>query len=381
MPNTLVEILRPRTLDDIVGQGHLLGPDAPLRRLAESNNLPNIILYGPPGTGKSSIANILAETTQTRFVKLNATSFTVKELRKHLGDDPVTIYIDEIYRLSSNQADVLLPYTENSLVTLIGATTENPFHSLKAALISRSHIFELYPLKPRDIASLIVRAAQHGGHLDIRIEQDASRYIIKVACGDGRKAISIVDLAARISGGSLITLDLVQSIAPNKYHTYSRDKHYDWASAIQGAIQVSDPDAAIYFLAQALESGEDPRYIGRRVLVSAAEDASSDPMATSVAHAAYTAAKEIGRPECDLLLAQAVIIIATSPRDKSSAIAIWDAIKDVKEGHDIEVPKEMRDSHYEGAKLLGNGGFGDGSNPDSYIGVSKKYYKPLNNIV
>jgi putative ATPase len=230
-------------------------------------------------------------------------------------------------------------------------------------------------LTDAEVCKLLVKGIKHIRltKADFKIDNDSIKAVIKAANHDGRKAVSILEMASLVSDN--ITVDIVTSIAPNKYYAFSDNAHFDYASAYQGSIQASDPDAAIYWLAQWLESGEDPRYIARRLLVSAAEDAYSNPICTAVAHAAYTAACEVGRPECDIVMAQATIMIATSERNKTAANAIWQAVKDVRSKADLEIPREMRDSHYPGAKQLGHGQYHDGADMSAYVGIKKRYVK------
>jgi putative ATPase len=268
----------------------------------------------------------------------------------------------------------LLPFVENGWIILIGATTENPFHSINSALLSRSHIFELEPLQETDLARLVWKGAKS---LGVKITPGAVKHIIRIACGDARKAINTLDFAVELSDGDEITQEDVSDIAPNKYMVFGKGEHFDLASAYQGSIQASDADSAIYWLAKWLESGEDPRYIARRLMVSASEDAAGNPECAAVAHSAYIAAREIGRPECDIILAHATILAAKAPRNKGAANAIWAAVSDVRKGQAEWVPKEMKDSHYPGAKDLGHGQYHDGGEPLSYVGVNRKYVKGL----
>jgi putative ATPase len=384
MNQPLAAKLRPTTLDQIVGQEHLLAAGSPLRRMIESGELRTLILYGPAGTGKTTIARVIANHVHLPFVALNATNATVKEVRK-VGEDSVkagqatVLFVDEIHRFSKTQQDALLAMVEEGIIVFIGATTENPFHSVNSPLISRSQIFQLNALNSKQVGLLMVRAIKYlrGTTPNFSLSKDAFSHVLRVSCGDGRKAISVVEMLNHIYRDAEVSLEQAQAVAPNKYTVFSEDMHYDLASAFQGSIQASDPDAAIYWLAKWLESGEDPRYIARRLLVSAAEDAFSNPLCTAVAHAAYRAAAEIGRPECDIVMAQATIMIANSPRDKTAANAIWEAVRDVKHKLDLEIPKEMRDSHYEGAKMLGQGAYHDGVNQAAYVGISKTYVHPI----
>lgn len=375
--------LRPRTLDEIVGQSHLIAKGAPLRKIIEADKLSSILLSGPAGTGKTTLAEVIASTTKTNFIRLNATSASVKDIRKagqHATDEGIAtvMFMDESHRMSRVQEDAFLPFVESGAIIFIGATTENPFHSTHSALLSRSQIFILEPLDNCDIARLILRGVEfyRKEGKDIEIDEEAILHIIKVSCGDGRKALSILELAVEIAEDNHITFATVEVIAPSKYMVFTKDTHFDLASWTQGAIQASDPDAAVFALAKWLEAGEDPRYIARRIIVCASEDAAGSPEAAMVAHSAYVAACEVGRPECDIVLAHAVTFIASCPRDKSAAFAIWEALKDVRNKADVEVPKEMRDCHYKGSEKLGHGSYKDGKNQHHYVGVSKKYYNP-----
>lgn len=377
----LADVLRPNTLDEIIGQQHLVGKDAPFRKLIESDKLQSFILYGPPGTGKTTIGAVVAKITKRNFVPINATNASIKDIRKVADraeklNDSVIIFVDECHRFNRTQQDSLLPYVEKGNLIFIGATTENPFHSVNEPLISRSQIFKLEPLGNADIAKIIKKVIDYykNSNKEIKISKEAAMHLIKVCCGDGRKAITILDTLINMI--SDITLEAVQLVAPNKYMSLTDDDHFDLASWTQGALQASDPDAAVFALAKWLESGEDPRYIARRIMTAASEDAAGSPEAAIVAHSAYVAACEIGRPECDIILAHAAILIASCPRDKSAAKAIWTALKDVRDGFNVEVPKQMRDSHYSGAAQLNQGSYKDGKEQSAYIGVNKTYYKP-----
>lgn len=373
--------IRPDSLDDVVGQQHLIGPKKPLRRIIETDDLSSAIFYGPAGTGKTTIAKIISKTTKRKFASLNATDAKVAQVRQ-LGktaektENPVVLFVDEIHRFSKSQSDVLLPFVEAGHVVFIGATTENPFHSLTSPLTSRSQIFKFESLNPTELGTLVVRAMKHvRQERKVSIAPEAAKHLIRMSCGDGRKILNLLELAlALLQDSEHIDLEVAKEAAPSKYVIFGMDDHFDLASAFQGSIQASDPDAALYWLAKWLESGEDPRYIARRLLVSAAEDACSSPQCTAVANAAFTAACHIGRPECDIVLAQATVLVATAERDKSAANGIWAAIKDVRNNADIAVPKEMKDSHYAGAKRLGHGSFKDGSDSSKYVGVNKRYY-------
>jgi putative ATPase len=367
--------LRPKTFDEVIGQQHLVMPGSAFRESIEANTFGSFILYGVPGIGKTSIVNVIEQ--QHIIHKFNATTFTVKELRKVLDTDKETIvFVDDCYRLTASQADVLLPYLETSRIRFIGASADNPFLTMRASLLSRCQIFALEPLQEIDLIKLIVNGIKHLKKSDDSIvtNKEAILYMARVSCGDARKALAILQAAYNFNPS--INLNNVKKIAPSKYYRRSESDKYDYASAFQGSIQASDVDAAIYWLSKWLESGEDPRYIARRLLVCAAEDAYSNPICTAVAHAAYTAACEIGRPECDLVMAQAVCLIATSKRDKTSHDAIRAAVNDVRHGVNIEVPKSLKDCHYPGAAMLGHGSYCDGANQSEYIGIDRKYFKP-----
>jgi putative ATPase len=313
---------------------------------------------------------------------MNATTASVKEI-KELGKRTeatginIILMIDEIHRLSTVQMDALLPLVENNIFVFIGATTESPFHTITSPLLSRCQIFTLEPLTEKELATILLRTVQYiWNYRELEIDSEAALYLVRISVGDARKLISTLEMAVDIIQDNHITMEVMRAVAPSKYMVFSEGMHYNLASATQGSIQASDPDAAVYWLAKWLESGEDPRYIARRVFISAGEDACSNPICTAVAHAALVAAEKIGRPECDILLAQAVCLIASSPRDKAAAIAIWEALKDIREGVDVQVPKEMRDCHYIGHEKLGHGAYHDGMNQEAYIGVKKKYYRP-----
>jgi len=379
--------LRPKTLDEIVGQPHLLSRESPLRKLIEADLLSSLVLGGPAGTGKTTIAEVIARITKSTFLRLNATSATIKDIRQagqaatERGLSAV-MFMDECHRMTRVQEDAFLPFVESGALIFIGATTENVFHSIHSPLLSRSQIFILEPLSIKDLLKLILRGIDYYRNNEIKeyrsleVDVEAAQYIAKVSCGDGRKAISLLEMAVEITENNHITQQIVESIAPSKYMVFSDDTHFDLASWLQGAIQASDPDAAVFALAKWLEAGEDPRYIARRIMVSASEDAAGSPEAALVAHNAFLAACEIGRPECDIVLAHAVTLIASCPRDKSSAKAVWAAVKDVRDKADVEVPKKMRDGHYPGAEKLGHGAYQDGSQPMEYVGIKRTYYHP-----
>lgn len=381
----LPSILRPEKLDDILGQNHLIGPGKSLRKLVESKRLSSLIIWGPAGTGKTTLARVIAKTSGFKFKPLNATDASVKDIRSE-GDmakksgQTTVMFVDEIHRFSKTQQDVLLPLVEDGILILIGATTENPYMSVNNPLISRSHIFEVRQLTKTDLVRIFMKGVAYYRKIgqNITATEEAVLRTVVLSCGDARKVLMILELAVMtLPDDSLeINLDLINLVAPNKYNILGDTEHYDLASAYQGSIQASDPHSAVFWLAKWLESGEDPRYIARRLLVSAAEDAFSSPQCLIAANAAYTAAAEVGRPECDIVLSAATIMVALAPRDKSAAKAIWAAVKDVRDNLDIVVPDKMRDCHYQGAKKMGHGEYKDGINQHAYVGVNKVYYEP-----
>jgi len=383
----LASRLRPKSIDEVIGQDHLLGPSGKLRKLIQSDILTSIILFGPAGTGKSSLAEVIAHTTKSEFIRLNATQATTKDIRKY-GEKakgqgtPIVVFLDEIHRFSKTQQDAFLPYVESGHIILIGATTENPYFSVNSSLLSRAQmVCELEPLKPAHLLAVLKRGLEYykanGKH--VTIDREAAMYLITIANGDGRKVLSTLEVAVAVADNASetkITIELIKAVSPSKHMVFGDQSHFNIASAFQGSIQASDPDAAIYWLSMWLESGEDPRYIARRLMVSASEDAAGNPECAMVAHSAYVAACEVGRPECDIILAHATVLTASAPRNKSAACAIWEAVKDVREGVSVEVPKEMRDSHYPAAGKLGHGDYHDGANQAKYVGISRRYYKP-----
>lgn len=399
--------MRPRTLEEFVGQNHFAGEGKLLRRLLAADRLSSAIFYGPPGTGKTTLAHIIAGHTSAAFEALHAAGVGVKEVREVLsqakdrlaGDGRRTVlFLDEIHRFNRAQQDVLLDDVENGLVILIGATTENPFFSVNSPLISRSQIFQFEPLTENDIRLILDRAiadSERGvGRYEVKISEDAINHWIVTSDGDARRALMALEVAVlsqlQVRGGGtgplVIDMAVAEESIQRKAIVYdgTGDEHYDAASALIKSMRGSDPDAAVYWLARMLEAGEDPRFIARRVAICAAEDVgNADPQALVVANAAAEVTMLVGLPECELPLSQAVIYVATAPKSNASATAIWDARKDVREGRTLPVPKHLRDQHYQGASRLGHG---DGykyvhDNPDGfveqdYLGADKMYYRP-----
>ncbi|MEK6643300.1 MAG: replication-associated recombination protein A [Planctomycetota bacterium] len=398
--------MRPRTLDEFCGQHHFLGPGKLLRRLLEADRLTSAIFYGPPGTGKTTLAQIIAGYTKAAFESVNAATIGVKEVRDilarakdRLGDDGrrTVLFLDEIHRFNRAQQDVLLGDVEDGIVILVGATTENPFFSVNAPLVSRSQIFQFEPLTEEDIQALIRRALvdeERGlGKHRATITDEAAAFLATTSDGDARRALTAVEVAVLSNAGATntnqpvnITLDVAQDSIQRKAIVYdgTGDQHYDAASAFIKSMRGGDPDAVVYWLARMLEAGEDPRFIARRVAICAAEDVgNADPQALILANAAAQITMFIGMPECQLPLAQAAIYIACAPKSNASAVAIWGAASDVKKGRTIPVPRHLKDTHYKGSQRLGSGegyqythDFEDGMVGQDYLGVDKAYYMP-----
>lgn len=402
--------MRPRTLDEFAGQQHFLGPGKLLRRMLAADRLSSAIFYGPPGTGKTTLAHIIAAHTQAAFEEMNAAAVGVKEIREVIvrAKDRLTgngrrtvLFLDEIHRFNRAQQDVLLNDVENGLVLLIGATTENPFFSVNSPLISRSQIFQFEPLTVEDIAGLLDRAAsdpERGlGRHSVTLTPEARQHLALTSDGDARRALLALEVAVlsqsggRPAGASpeqgvVIDLSVAEESIQRKAIQYdgTGDTHYDAASALIKSMRGSDPDAAVYWLARMLEAGEDPRFIARRVAICAAEDVgNADPMALLLANAAAQVTLLVGMPECQLPLSQAVIYIATAPKSNASALAVWSAAKDVREGRTLPVPRHLRDSHYGGAARLSHGqgykyahDYEGGFVEQAYLGVDKSYYVP-----
>lgn len=394
--------MRPRTLDEYVGQDHFLGPGKLLRRMLLADRLNSLIFYGPPGCGKTALAHVIANHTKSRFVPLNAVSAGTKEVREillaarqHLEDhgERTILFLDEIHRFNKAQQDVLLPDVEDGVIILIGATTQNPFFSINSPLLSRSQIFTFEPLTREHVKTLIRRAiadTDRGlGERQVTITDDALAFLAEVCDGDARRALTAIEIGVKSSDRTKpveITLELAQDSIQRKAMDFdpTGDAHYDLASAFIKSLRGSDPHAAIYWLARMLESGEDPRFVARRLVIFASEDVgNADPQALLVANAAWTAVERVGLPECQLNLSQAVAYLATAPKSNAATVAIGKATKDVKEGRTLPVPKHLRDGHYRGAKSFGHGvGYqyahdGEGGWVDQeYIPSDVVYYVP-----
>ncbi|WP_242613644.1 replication-associated recombination protein A [Herbihabitans rhizosphaerae] len=371
-PNAPLAVrMRPATLDEVLGQDHLLGPGAPLRRLVEGAAPASIILYGPPGTGKTTLATLVSSAIGRRFVALSALSAGVKEVRAVIDEarkrlahsrQSTVLFIDEVHRFSKTQQDALLGAVEDRIVLLVAATTENPFFSVVSPLLSRSLVLQLKPLSDDDVRTLVRRALTDerglGGRLGIADE--AEDHVVRLAGGDARRALTALEAAADSAGSAgaeEIDLATVESTVDKAAVRYDRDgdQHYDVTSAFIKSIRGSDVDAALHYLARMIEAGEDPRFIARRLVIHASEDVGmADPTALQVAVAAAQAVQLIGLPECALNLAQATVHLATAPKSNAVTTAISTAMTDVRQGHAGTVPTHLRDGHYAGAKKLGN---------------------------
>lgn len=360
----LARRMRPRTLAEFVGQQHILAPGKLLWRAIQADRISSIILYGPPGTGKTSLAEVIAAATKSRFERLSGVESNVADIRRVVASaahrlaqtgQKTILFIDEIHRFNKAQQDVLLPDVENGTVRLIGATTHNPFFYLTAPLVSRSQIFELKPLTPEDILTLLRRAVARENY---RVEEAALTFLATACDGDARKALNALEIAALTTPDGPITAAIAAESIQKKALAYDRDEdaHYDTISAFIKSVRGSDPDAALYWLAKMIVAGEDPRFVARRLVILAAEDIGlADPQALVVTVAAHHAAEFIGLPEAELPLAEATVYCATAPKSNASAKAIWAAKADVEQGRTLPVPAHLQDAHYAGANRLGRG--------------------------
>ena len=358
----LADRLRPRTIDDVVGQEHLVGAGRPLRVLVETDRLSSTIFWGPPGTGKTSLALAVAGSTQRAFEQLSAVTAGVRDVRdvieralerRGLHDRGTILFLDEIHRFSRSQQDALLPAVENGTLTLIGATTENPYFEVNAPLRSRSTLFRLEPLSDEAVRVLVRRGV---AALDTSIDDEAIELLVDRSGGDGRRALTSLDVAGALAHPNGVRLEHVESSLGTSALRYGRDDHYDVVSAFIKSMRGSDPQATVHYLARLLESGEDARFIARRMIIFASEDVGlADPSALTTAVAAAHALEHVGLPEAELNLAQAALHLALAPKSNSAALAIWSARADVRSGSVGEVPPHLRDAHYQGASALGHG--------------------------
>jgi len=397
--------MSPRTLDEYVGQEHLLGPGKLLRRLLESGRLVSVILYGPPGTGKTAFARLVARRTQGRLVPFNAVTSGVPELRKvlevaleqkKLYQKATILFMDEIHHFNKSQQDALLPHLEQGTILLVGATTQNPFFALNRALLSRSRVCELRPLEEHHLQAILDRALtdpERGlGATKVDLTSEARAHLIQASNGDARTLLNALEVGVLTTppdaeGVVRFDVGVAQDSVQKKAVVYDRngDAHYDTISAFIKSVRGSDPDAALYWLARMLEGGEDVRFLARRLVILASEDVgNADPHGLPLAVAAAHACELVGLPECQLTLAQAVTYLACAPKSNAATIGIGEARRDVREGRLLPVPVHLRDSHYPGAKRFGHGeGYQyahdheGGVAAQDYLGVQREYYRPV----
>lgn len=368
--------IRPRTLEEVVGQQHIIGKDKLLYRAIKADKLSSIIFYGPPGTGKTTLARVIANTTSAEFTQINATvagkkdmEEVVKAAKDRMGmyGKKTILFIDEIHRFNKGQQDYLLPFVEDGTLILIGATTENPYFEVNGALISRSIIFELKPLGMEDVKALLHRAVYDKdrgmGAYDAQIDEDALEFLAEVAGGDARHALNAIELGIMTTGrgedGKIhITLEVAQECIQKRILRYDKtgDNHYDTISAFIKSMRGSDPDAAVYYLARMLYAGESVTFIARRIMICAAEDVGiADPQALTVAVSCSQAVERVGMPEAQIILAQAVMYVACAPKSNACVKAIGEAMKTVEETGNLVIPVHLQDAHYKGAAKLGHG--------------------------
>ncbi|NBJ00579.1 replication-associated recombination protein A [Lachnospiraceae bacterium] len=371
----LASRMRPATLDEVAGQRHIIGKDKLLYRAIRADKLGSIIFYGPPGTGKTTLAKVIANTTRSEFKQINATSAgkkdmeqVIQEAKEVLGmyQKKTILFIDEIHRFNKGQQDYLLPFVEDGTITLIGATTENPYFEVNGALLSRSSIFELHALDKEDIKTILRRAVydkEKGmGSFHAEIDEDALDFLADISGGDARNALNAIELGIlttdRSEDGLIhITLEVASECIQKRVVHYDKtgDNHYDTISAFIKSMRGSDPDAAVYYLAKMLYAGEDIKFIARRIIICASEDVgNADPQALTVAVAAAQAVERIGMPEAEIILSQAVLYVASAPKSNSAVMAIAAAGESVRQTR-TSVPVHLQDAHYKGAKNLGRG--------------------------
>lgn len=368
--------MRPRTLDEMVGQSHIIGKDRLLYRAIKADKISSLIFYGPPGTGKTTLAKVIANTTSAQFVQMNATTSGKKDMEQAVRQakdifgmygNRTILFIDEIHRFNKAQQDYLLPYVEDGTIVLIGATTENPYFEVNSALLSRSKIFHLEPLSGKDIAGLIriaVTDDERGmGAYGAEITEEAVSFIAEMAGGDARAALNAVELGVMTTepgedGKIVIDLNVAQECIQRKALNYDKngDNHYDVISAFIKSMRGTDPDAAVFYLARMLDAGEDPKFIARRIMICASEDVgNADPQALQVAVAASLAVERVGLPEGRIILSQAASYVASAPKSNACIMAIDKAQEMVKRADTGQVPLYLRDAHYGGARDLGHG--------------------------
>ena len=396
--------MRPRNLNEYHGQSHILSPGNLLRRAIEADRIQSLIFYGPPGTGKTSLAQVIANQTKSKFERLSGVESNVSDMRKVLYSasnrlantgETTLLFIDEIHRFNKSQQDVLLPDVENGAVRLIGATTHNPFFFVNSPLVSRSQVFELEPLREKEINKLLQEALNDSdrglGHLNCLIDEGALEHLSKVSNGDARKALNSLEIATlttpRNDDGIInITMEVAEQCIQKKSVVYDNDEdaHYDTISAFIKSMRGSDPDATLYWLAKMIHAGEDPRFIARRIIIQASEDVGlADPMALVLANAAFQAAEFIGWPEARIPIAEAAIYVACANKSNSVIKAIDAALNDIKTGITLPVPAHLKDSHYTGAEVLSHGegyqyshDFPNHFVAQDYLGDKKLFYNP-----
>jgi putative ATPase len=400
----LASRMRPRTLEEFAGQSHILAPGMLLRRAIEADRIQSLIFYGPPGTGKTSLAQIIARRTRSKFERLSGAESNVSDMRRvlaaagnRLSNSGLTtlLFVDEIHRFNKAQQDVLLPDVESGVIRIIGATTENPFFFVNAPLVSRSQVFELRPLSQEELRGLLERAVKDPerglGHLRLQTDPEALDHLARVADGDARKALNSIEIAALTTdpgsdGLIRITLGVTEECIQRKAVVYDRegDSHFDTISAFIKSMRGSDPDAALYWLAKMIHAGEDPRFIARRIVICAAEDVGlADPMALVLAQTAFEASAFIGWPEARIPIAEAAIYVATAHKSNTACVAIDAALAEVRSGRTLPVPEHLRDAHYAGAERLGHGqGYQYAHNfpghfvVQDYLGKDLRFYEP-----
>lgn len=406
----LADRMRPERIEDFVGQKHLLGNGKFLNRAIKADRISSMILYGPPGTGKTTLAMIIATTTNMRFEKLSAVTSGVKDIREVIGraeenlklyNKRTILFIDEIHRFNKSQQDALLPFVERGIIILIGATTENPYFEVNKALLSRAMVLVLESLKREDLKELIDKALENIekglGKYKVLIDNEAIDYLLTVAEGDGRVLLNSLEIGVLSTppnedGTIEIDLDTIKESIQIKTAKYDKggDEHYNTVSAFIKSMRGSDPDATLYWLAKMINAGEDPKFIARRIIISASEDVgNADPNALTVATSAFSAVNVIGMPEARIVLAQAALYMATAPKSNAAYIGIDQALEDIKNIAIGDVPTHLKDSHYVGSKQLGHGAgykyphnYENGFVPQQYLPVEfqgKKYYNPTEN--
>lgn len=403
----LAERMRPRTLDEFAGQRHVLAPGKLLRRAVEADRFSSIVLFGPPGVGKTSLAEIIARTTQARFERLSGVESNVADIRRVIaaaaarlsrGDGRTILFIDEIHRFNKAQQDVLLPDVERGTVRLIGATTLNPFFYVNSPLVSRSLVFELRPLEIDDLVALLRAAATDAerglGRRNVRLDDDAARHLATVSDGDARRCLNALEIAAlttppEAGGGIHVTLPVAEESIQRKAIVYDADgdAHYDTISAFIKSIRGSDPDAALYWLAKMLHAGEDIRFIARRLVIAASEDIGlADSRGLLIAVAAQQACEFVGLPEAQIPLAHATVYLATAPKSNSAYAALGRAQADLRSGRTLAVPEHLKGTGYKGAKKLGRGkgylyahDFEGHFVPQAHLPEGRVFYEPTAN--